>query len=289
MATAVKVEELLPVLDSVLIQLGLAGVVDEEKQRLADWFDSFMARVSQWFVMNTRWITVSLAVALALGMHLDSLEVLKQIKGDAETRARLAAMSASLLDQTPEAVKHTDNAYRVTLSELEQTNADQFVAKPNAETRQVVASSPEALKWIGENAKDSAQIEDLTKKFNTALEPKLTEALDKSIDRAKTLQSELTSAGMSIYPGGDHPWRHWFDPSTSHFWGMAASVLFLSLGAPFWFNTLKNMTSLKSIVAQKEERSRTTSVTTASSQQVAEASEVATPKELAALPNKKQG
>ena len=35
-----------------------------------------MTRVSQWFVMNTRWITVGLAIVLAFLMHLDSLDVL---------------------------------------------------------------------------------------------------------------------------------------------------------------------------------------------------------------------
>jgi hypothetical protein len=38
--------------------------------------------------------------------------------------------------------------------------------------------------------------------------------------------------------------------------GVLVSVLFLSLGAPFWFNTLKSLTSLKSTVAQKEEEER---------------------------------
>ena len=33
---------------------------------------------------------------------------------------------------------------------------------------------------------------------------------------------------------------------------MVVSVFFLSLGAPFWFNVLKNVTSLRSVVAQKE-------------------------------------
>jgi hypothetical protein len=288
MATAIKVEELLPVLDNVLSQLGLATVVEEEKERLADWFDSFMARVSQWFVMNTRWITIGFAVPVAFGMHLDSVDVLKKIKTDTETRAKLTAMSASLLDQTPEAVKHTEDAYRVTLGELEKSNAGQFIEKPNTETRQVITSKPEALKWIGANAKDPSQVADLTRKFDTALEPRLTDALNKSIDRAKTLQSELISAGISIYPGGDHTWQHWFDPFTSHFWGMAASVLFLSLGAPFWFNTLKNMTSLKSIVAQKEAQSTTTPTTTARSLQPAGAP-AGRPKELATLPTKKSG
>jgi hypothetical protein len=290
MATAIKVEELLPVLDDVLSQLGLAAVVEEEKKRLGDWFDAFMARVSQWFVMNTRWITIALAVPIAFGMHLDSVEVLKRIKADAETRTKLAAMSASLLDQTPEAVKYTENAYRVTLTELEKANAGQFVAEPNAETRQLVTSKPEALRWIGDNAKDPSQIVDLTRKFDIALEPKLTDSLNKSIDRAKTLQSELASAGISIYPGTDHTWRHWFAPFTSHFLGMAASVLFLSLGAPFWFNTLKNMTSLKSTVAQKEEQRTTTAPTTAPAmtrglQTVG--APAAKHKELAALPPKK--
>ena len=44
----------------------------------------------------------------------------------------------------------------------------------------------------------------------------------------------------------------WFAVTSAHFWGMLASVLFLSLGAPFWFNLLKNMTSLKSAVAIKK-------------------------------------
>ena len=298
MATAIKVEELLPVLDNVLSELGLNAVIEEEKKRLGDWFDSFMARVSQWFVMNTRWITVALAIPVAFGMHLDSVEVIKRIKTDTETRAKLTAMSASLLDQTPEAVKHTESAYRVTLSELEKANAGQFVPQPNAETRQLVSSKPEALEWIGDNAKDLSQVADLTRKFDTALEPKLTDALNKSIDRAKTLQSELGSAGISIYPGDDHTYRHWLNPFTAHFLGMSASVLFLSLGAPFWFNTLKNMTSLKSIVAQKEERSTTpapatppatpptTAPTTARALQPAGAP-AAKHKELAALPTKK--
>ena len=278
MATAVKVEELLPVLDDVLVKHGLTALKEAQKQRLNDWFDSFMARVSQWFVMNTRWITVGFAVVLAMGMHLDSLEVVKQINQDAETRAKLLAMSSSLLDQTPAAVKHTEDAYRLALSEVEKGNPDQLVEKPNAETRDAVTSKPAALKWLQENARDGAQVADLTKKFETALEPKLADAFDKSIDRAKTLQSELTSAGLSIYPSGDHTWTHWFALSTSHFWGIAASVLFLSLGAPFWFNTLSRMTSLKSVVAQREERTTTVEETVTALK--------AKPKELAALTKK---
>jgi hypothetical protein len=38
--------------------------------------------------------------------------------------------------------------------------------------------------------------------------------------------------------------------------GMLLSIVLLSLGAPFWFATLKNLTALRSVVARKEEAER---------------------------------
>jgi hypothetical protein len=139
-ATVIKKEELMPVLDAVLKsrQLTLADV--NERAAIEQWFDSFMTRISQWFAMNTRWITVALAVVLTFTMHLDSAQVLRQ------------------------------------------------------------------------------------------------------------LQEDVTSAGISFPPQGHTP-ADWLAVTSPHFWGMLTSVLFLSLGAPFWFNLLKNMASLKSAVA----------------------------------------
>jgi hypothetical protein len=39
-----------------------------------------------------------------------------------------------------------------------------------------------------------------------------------------------------------------------HFFGMLLTAALLSLGAPFWFNQLKNVSSLKTVVAQKAEQ-----------------------------------
>ncbi len=40
----------------------------------------------------------------------------------------------------------------------------------------------------------------------------------------------------------------------SHFWGILVSGALLSLGAPFWFNSLKALTNLRPVVAQKEKK-----------------------------------
>jgi len=45
-------------------------------------------------------------------------------------------------------------------------------------------------------------------------------------------------------------WDDWPDKWGQHLLGMIFSALLLSLGAPFWFNTLKSLTSLRSTVAK---------------------------------------
>ena len=88
------------------------------------------------------------------------------------------------------------------------------------------------------------------KAYEDLLGTRLQSALDRSIDRAKTLQGQLSSAGIAIFPA-DHTYHDWFQFQSAHFWGMVASVLFLSLGAHFWFNQLKQLSQLKSAVTLK--------------------------------------
>jgi hypothetical protein len=252
-AAAIKKQELLPVLDAAAAELKLPALAEDspEREALEKWFDSFMSRVSQWFVMNTRWVTVGFALVLAFTLHLDSVAMFKQLTEDSETRAKLEAMSASLLDQAPGSVTTVEAYYTEALKELVRDNGPKFNDGVTESAVSATGKRSDATAWIGTNAKP-AEKDGLVKAYNAALDKKLTESLDKSIDRAKTLQGSLASAGIALPPPG-HTYEDWLDVTSPHVLGMLASVLFLSLGAPFWFNLLKNLTSLKSAVATKPE------------------------------------
>lgn len=255
LASAIKKEELLPVLDAVLKESGTRanGIEDlgeKAQQRLTAWFDSFMARVSQWFVMNTRWITIGLTVAFALYSHFDSLGVLRQIQNDSETRARLSSMASTLLDQTPEAVRGVEAIYLEALRELVTGSPSQLKAGATPGDGDA-PNRDKAHTWIRQNVGEKSDPAPLIAQLNAAVNNKLTLALDKSIDRAKTLEGNLVTAGISIRPEKGHDFKELVKGGASHLAGIAISILFLSLGAPFWFNLLKNMTSLRSTVAQK--------------------------------------
>jgi len=254
-ATTIKREELLAVLDAVLKEEGIREPAADELERLEAWFESFMTRVSQWYVMNTRWITVTFAVALTFGLHFDSVAVLKQLSEESETRTKLVAMADSLLDQAPESIASVESHYVDALKEVIRGNLAKFKDGTTENSAPKVGSRSQAADWIRANVKEAADAPALVSTFNEAAEAKLSEALDKSIDRAKTLGASLASSGITLSPAG-HTWKDWFAITSRHFWGMVASVLLLSLGAPFWFNVLKNMTSLKSAVARKEEEAR---------------------------------
>jgi hypothetical protein len=250
-ASVINKEELMPVLDAVLKSKGLVLEDPKERAALEEWFDAFMTRVSQWFAMNTRWITVVFAVVLSFTMHIDAIQVLKQLSEDKETRAKVLSMSASLLDQTPEAVASVETTYSQGLKDLVGSSATKFKDATNLNALPKITARSAASEWIRANVKLPADADPLITQYNDVVDKQLSKAIDKSIDRAKTLQGDLTSAGLSFPPKG-HTRDDWFAVTSPHFWGMLASVLFLSLGAPFWFNLLKNMTSLKSAVAIKK-------------------------------------
>lgn len=53
------------------------------------------------------------------------------------------------------------------------------------------------------------------------------------------------------------PFYNYWTPSWGHFVGILATAALLSLGAPFWFNTLKTLSNLRPILANKAEADAT--------------------------------
>lgn len=74
----------------------------------------------------------------------------------------------------------------------------------------------------------------------------IVEGLEKT--QLDLLDVEKLSLKGFFEANGNFDWRH--------FWGIVASIAMLSLGAPFWFNTLRNLSNLRPIVARKVEKSQ---------------------------------
>lgn len=210
------------------------------------WFDTVMDRSSEWFLATVRWWTVGVAFVVAFGLQVDSLGLLRQITTDDAARAALVERAASALDWGEEILgpQLVDKAR----DQLAEAHADQADALRNAVGG--AQSCDAAAKLLG--ASTDAALAGLAKEFREACAQATVAELSGRMTRAGEL---LDVAGLHVYNEQG--------PLTRDFWcaylrgrvflGTLMTALFLSLGAPFWFNALRQLVNLRPIVAGKVE------------------------------------
>ena len=189
-----------------------------------------MNQVSQKFGTNCRIWTIAFAFILAFFVQIDTFQLLKRLSADPQHRAQLIALSSTLERSYQSAVANQSAAKTAAPA-----SADQAWQETTAAINDVKAKANEVNQMLGE-----AQFD---------LLPPL---------------CDLAPAGPTVKLlsfGYFQQWPNWFS-GKMHLAGLLVTGVLLSLGAPFWFNTLKNLLSLRSTVAQAADSSPTQPVQT---------------------------
>jgi hypothetical protein len=242
-----------------------------------------MDRASQQFAIKMRLFTVACAVVAAFALHLDTFRFLTQVSNDPELRASLVNTSQVMQNQaaailaTPapapspagnpspeqQKVRGVSAIYVEALTTTANQNKDRvpvLADVPDAAGKKHFGSRDEALQWLGTIVTEAATLKDISDQFQVNVDAILAKSspTDQLLDRAASIRGSLDSAGFQLIPNPYHGWDFWpgWKFGNLHFWGILFSAGLLSLGAPFWFNALKTMSSLRPIVASKEEQER---------------------------------
>jgi hypothetical protein len=214
---------------------------------LEAWFDRISDRMSQQFSRNSKIISVGLAVLVVVFFRLDSIQLLKRVYTDQELRARLVAsvdyirdMGAAVL----EGASLYDEAFKV------------LQGKVNGLTMptQPIHSNDDAVLWLKSNPPEGITEEKLLKEYDAALTEAIQAKLGTLGDMLATSRTVLNKMGLEIF-GEGHVFRGMVS-SWQSVLGRIISIILLSLGAPFWFNMLKNLTNLRTRLMQNEEKER---------------------------------
>ena len=224
------------------------GTTQQSIGKLETWFDSTMDRVSQRFAMELRIWTVVFAFLIALGAHLDSLQLLQQLSSNPDTRAALVNMRDGMLSQAKQIlpssgatagaeVPVSHDILTQALTQLKKT--DPAVAKLGA-IPDGISTIPDAVTWLTQQPGMTAEAEG---EFRKAVLAVLQDRIDK-------INTNLANAGFQILPD-DYREIFKFD-GLRNVLGVLLTAGFLSLGAPFWYNTLKDVSNLRTVVATNE-------------------------------------
>jgi hypothetical protein len=102
------------------------------------------------------------------------------------------------------------------------------------------ASYTEAANWLKSNHQE-------------ALDPRYQQAVLAALQQhAADINRQLIQGGVHLIPT---PYSLWpLFTGLRNLLGILISAAFLSLGAPFWFNSLKGMSNLRSVLATNEKK-----------------------------------
>ncbi len=222
--------------------------IQGEAGRLEAWFNATMDRVSARFTTYVRLWTIAFALALALGTGLDSVALLNDLYTNGSFRQAVVGSATQMTDLAGRVLPNvpSDVAAKMYTDMVTKAIAD---SKATADTTPSgIESEPAARAWLAAHIKDSVQQSASLSAFDKAV------MAEREHD-AVALRTILSGSSFDVRqfrwkPNAVEPW-----------WQQVPGVLFtaamLSLGAPFWFNMLKQLTGLRPILANKQDDSAT--------------------------------
>lgn len=219
----------------------------QETGDLKAWFDTVMDRTTERFVAHARYISVGVAVVLAVVLQIDSLGILKQISGDHALRASLVQNVESTL-----ALARDSQAHEAGLA----GKAIKAVLDGKGPGEELVTRSA-GLRWIEEHvpaAERDAVVAAYEKRYDALVQERL-QKLGRSADEIaeQLARTQLVVVQVKSWSA----WKDWWwksDEGKNHAVGALLTIVFLSLGGPFWYNLLRQLANLRPLIAGKVEK-----------------------------------
>jgi hypothetical protein len=222
------------------------------------WFDAVMIRNTERFVARTRLVTVIIAVIAAGGLHVDALRIFNQLRTNDEVRMRLVQgldnwqkQAEGILGKVPVGT----SAVQATIGELSLTTLPQIPAD--------LVTQSQGESWL-QKTLPRAEFEKAAVVYRKHYANESQKTRDEYLEAGQHVKTELANLPLTIVPmplpGFDYfDWIRMDNEKDTgqiaaaklHLLGTLITILLLSLGAPFWFNTLRNLATLRPMVAQR--------------------------------------
>ncbi len=242
--TWVEKEELIEHLKKAGVTLGAP-----EKERLTLLFQRMEAYLNKRFTMFVRIITFVCAVVVAGYFQVDAVGLLKRLATDPQYRAAADAASVQLSQDAPALIAASTNYQNLSeqaLAELAVRHPEQVGRLERAsglgEARaDIVGELRTALAPLAASERDKivAEYEQLLAGLNE-------KAVKASGEQVGVLTERLSAYDIVPWPKGWGYFACW-----KHVIGVLITAIFLSFGAPFWYERLRELIQLRDALKPK--------------------------------------
>lgn len=193
--------------------------IDEFKKELEQWFDNSMERVSGWYKRQTQWILVAMAAGITIWANADTVALANKLWSDPAVRSALVTQAQQYVTEEAKQGEATPAA-----------KPQEGPPPPPAEP----PSAPDEVAVASENLKKSmAKIENLAIPIGWGDPANKDDKRDPIPDLA------------GLWPA-----------IAKHGLGWLLTTLAISLGAPFWFDMLNKVVSIRASGKAPEEKQK---------------------------------
>jgi hypothetical protein len=219
---------------------------------LDDWFHRVNARVAQRFTMWMRVWTIVFSLVLAVGLNLDAVQLLTSLYKQGDVRAQLVGAAPQLSEAAkriiPAGATNSVDAAQISTTNTYTDALNAAVTAAKLTPAPIPAKDIKDLKGVDGYLADKIADAGQREKIKTAYQDNFEKAFHATVSSAADVYSKFGNIKIDGIGWGT-PWPESWCLRLERLAGVMASWLLLCLGAPFWFNTLNQLTSLRPATA----------------------------------------
>jgi hypothetical protein len=229
-------------------------------ERFNFWFEAIQDRAEQWFAAQARVFTILFAILSAIIFQLDTVEIYPKVSSDGTLRNRLVASAATFTADAEKVLTDSTTILQDTLLDWLKSVNEQDNASLSNETKAALAalrpqpsetraSFVTRLHEILSPVPNGAHLE---QRFVTKLTNQATDRLKQEAQDFAMIEAGLDQTSFPLLTSPFNRWHpdDYWSGVMKYAMGILISAALLSLGAPFWFNILKGLAGLRSMVAR---------------------------------------
>ncbi|GGI24571.1 hypothetical protein [Pedobacter mendelii] len=217
------------------------------KMQLEAWFDRTMEQATEWYKRKIQIVLLIIGFVMAWLFNADSISIVHKLSKDKNAREQIVLLTSSYLKSNPK--KPEDISTSLTANEAKEykQNLDSLINVK--ETIEADIESTKTLLGYGSWPPDSVEV------YKRSNQIKFKPQLDASI--LSVAQKINAQTGKSLKFNTSDKWKYFFGIFAKHFWGFLITAIAISLGAPFWFDLLNKLMSLRTSNKEQTESTNT--------------------------------
>lgn len=226
--------------------------------RFQRWFGSAQDRAEQWFQMHVRMVTITCAILIAFFLQLDSVEMFQVLRVNPRLVDALIKSASGVVEVGKDVLDSSNTpAYKAYLIWKDRHRQFELQKPPASGTWQ---DYHQAITARLQSANvDPDQVTVLLNEFDDLKNDATKKFLQEKQESVLNLKKTLVNEDFNILPEKflrrwEEPDKSWMELFWRHLFGVALTAGLLTLGAPFWFNMLKNLMNLRPAVASLIEK-----------------------------------